>query len=265
MRSQSNNSSRQYYSTSLERGMSILRLFTQDRSTWTLTQISKDLDLNKTSTYRFVNTLVQLGYLRKDPNTKLISLGAQSMTLGAGFYRTDDIYEVGKPLIEDAFETHQVNTELALFNEDMIVVVYRREARESFVPRFPISRRKEQFYCSSLGKAVLSALPQKEMMKIVKGLPNEKKTANTLANKADLIADLRKSKERGYALNNEEWVPGLIAIAAPLINLDTNEVKGAVCFDFSTIQHSIKQVEKKYARVIIKLASDISQLLSTIR
>ena len=159
MISQSNNSSRQYYSTSLERGMSILRLFTQDRSTWTLTQISKDLDLNKTSTYRFVNTLVQLGYLRKDPNTKLISLGAQSMTLGASFYRTDDIYEVGKPLIEEAFETHQVNTELALFNEDMIVVVYRREARESFVPRFPISRRKEQFYCSSLGKAVLSALP----------------------------------------------------------------------------------------------------------
>jgi IclR family pca regulon transcriptional regulator len=265
MRKDSNTPAKQYYSTSLERGMSILRLFTHDRSTWTLTQISKNLDLNKTSTYRFVNTLVQLGYLRKDPNTKLISLGAQAMTLGANFYRTDDIYEVGKPLIEEAFETHQVNTELALYNEDMIVVVYRREARDSFVPRFPISRRKEQFYCSSLGKAVLSVLPQKEMMKIVNSLPNEKKTANTLANKADLIADLAKSKERGYALNNEEWVPGLIAIAAPLINLHTNEVKGAVCFDFSTIQHSIKQVEKKYARVIIKLASDISQLLSTIR
>jgi IclR family pca regulon transcriptional regulator len=245
--------------------MSILRLFTRDRSTWTLTQISKNLDLNKTSTYRFVNTLVQLGYLRKDPTTKLISIGAQSMTIGASFYRTDDIYEVGKPLIEEAFETYQVNAELALYNEDMIVVVYRREARESFVPRFPISRRKEQFYCSSLGKAVLSALPHKEMIKIVKRLPNEKKTANTLANKTDLIADLEKSKERGYALNNEEWVPGLIAIAAPLINLHTNEVKGAVCFDFSTIQHSIKQVEKKYSRIIIKLASDISQLLSTIR
>jgi IclR family pca regulon transcriptional regulator len=168
-------------------------------------------------------------------------------------------------LIEEAFETYNVNTELALYNEDMIVVVYRREARESFVPRFPISRRKEQFYCSSLGKAILSALPQNEMLKIVEGLPSEKKTANTFANKADLIADLEKSRERGYALNNEEWVPGLIAIAAPLINLHTSEVKGAVCFDFSTIQYSIKKVEKKYAKVIIKLASDISQLLSTIR
>jgi IclR family pca regulon transcriptional regulator len=152
-------------------------------------------------------------------------------------------------LIQEAFETYQVNTELALYNEDMIVVVYRREARESFVPRFPISRRKEQFYCSSLGKAILSALPHAEMLKIVEGLPSEKKTVNTFANKADLIKDLEKSRERGYALNNEEWVP----------------VKGAVCFDFSTIQHSIKKIEKKYAKVIIKLASDISQLLSTIR
>ena len=66
-------------------------------------------------------------------------------------------------------------------------------------------------------------------------------------------------------MNNEEWVPGLIAIAAPLINLHTNEVKGAVCFDFSTIQHAIAKVEKKYAEGIIRLASDISQLLSTIR
>ena len=257
--------SRHYYSTSLEKGMSVLRLFTPDRRTWTLTQISKTLDINKTSTYRFVNTLVQLGYLRKDPNTKLISLGAQVMTLGASFYRTDDLYEVGRPLIDEAFEKYNVNTELALYNEDMIVVVYRREARESFVPRFPISRRKEQFYCSSLGKAILSALPKDEMLTIVEDLPNGKKTANTLSNKTKLVADLKKSHQRGYALNNEEWVPGLIAIAAPLINLHTNEVKGAVCFDFSTIQHSIKKVEKKYAAGIVKLAGDISQLLSTIR
>jgi len=265
MRKELNRSSKQYYSTSLEKGMSILRLFTRDRSTWSLAQISKNLNINKTSTFRFVNTLVQLGYLRKDSNTKLISLGAQVMTLGASFYRTDDLYEVGRPLIEEVFETYNVNTELALYREDMLIVVYRREAKESFVPRFPISRRKEQFYCSSLGKAVLSVLPQDEMLEIVKELPNEKKTANTLANKADLIADLERTRERGYALNNEEWVPGLIAIAAPLIHLHTNEVKGAVCFDFSTIQHSIKMVEKKYAKVIMSLASDISQLLSIIR
>jgi IclR family pca regulon transcriptional regulator len=103
------------------------------------------------------------------------------------------------------------------------------------------------------------------MLEIVTALSNEKKTAKTLTKKADLIADLERTSERGYALNNEEWVPGLIAIAAPLINLHTNEVRGAVCFDFSTIQHSIKKVEKKYAEVIIKLAGDISQLLSSIR
>ena len=100
------------------------------------------------------------------------------------------------------------------------------------------------------------------MLKIVKELPIEKKTANTLTNKKDLIADLEKSRARGYALNNEEWVKGLLAIGSPIVNLHTKEVKGAVCFDFTTIHCSIKRVEKKYAKVIIKLARDISQLIS---
>ena len=262
MGKKANKLSHSYYSTSLEKGMNILKLFTQDRNTWSLTKISKHLNLNTTSTYRYVNTLVQLGYLRKNPNTKLISLGPQILTLGANFYTTDDLYEVGKPLIEEVFEAFNVNTELALYNENSIVVIYRREASESFVPRFPLSRREEQFYCSSLGKAILYALPIDEMLKIVKELPIEKKTANTLTNKKDLIADLEKSRARGYALNNEEWVKGLLAIGSPIVNLHTKEVKGAVCFDFTTIHCSIKRVEKKYAKVIIKLARDISQLIS---
>jgi IclR family pca regulon transcriptional regulator len=265
MAQKSNKPSKSYYSSSLERGMNILKLFTRDRNSWTLTQISNHLNLNTTSTYRYVNTLVQLGYLRKNPDTKLISLGAQALTIGANFYQTDDLFEVGRPLIEEVFENYNVNTELASYNENTIVVVYRREAKESFVPRFPLSRREEQFYCSSLGKAILSALPQNEMLKIVEDLHFERRTANTLANKKDLIADLKRTRERGYALNNEEWVPGLIAIGAPLVNHYTNEVKGAVCFDFTTIQCSKKRIEKKYAKVIIKLASDISQLLIMIR
>jgi IclR family pca regulon transcriptional regulator len=262
MASKSNKPSNSYYSTSLEKGMNILKLFTLDRKTWSLTQISKHLNLNTTSTYRYVNTLIQLGYLRKNPNTKVISLGHQILTLRANFYRTDDLYENGKPLIKEVFETFNVNTELASYDENSIVVIYRREASESFVPRFPLSSREEQFYCSSLGKAILSALPHDEMVKIVKELPIEKKTGNTLTNKKDLIADLEKTRARGYALNNEEWVKGLLAIGAPIVNLHTKEVKGAVCFDFTTIHCSIKRVEKKYAKIIIKLASDISQLLS---
>ena len=55
---------------------------------------------------------------------------------------------------------------------------------------------------------------------------------------------------RGYALNNEEWVQGLTAIASPIIDLHTTKVIGAVCFDISTIHHSIGIIEREFADVI---------------
>jgi DNA-binding IclR family transcriptional regulator len=87
------------------------------------------------------------------------------------------------------------------------------------------------------------------------------KTENTITNKKDLITELEVTKKRGYALNNEEWVQGLIAIASPIIDLHTTKVIGAVCFDFSTIHHSIETIEREFADVIMKTARDISQIV----
>jgi DNA-binding IclR family transcriptional regulator len=256
-----NNTSKQYYSVSLERGLSILRCFTPDRPVWSLKHISETIGLNKTSTYRFANTLVQLGYLKKDPQTKLLRLGPQISTFGLGYFYSNTLREIARPLIDEINDTYNITTELAFYEEDTIAVVYRREAVEAFVPRFPISRRKQQLYLSAIGKAILSHLPPKEFVEFIDGIKLLPKTENTITNKKDLIAELEVTKKRGYALNNEEWVQGLIAIASPIIDLHTKKVIGAVCFDFSTIQHSIGIIEREFADVIMKTARDISQIV----
>jgi DNA-binding IclR family transcriptional regulator len=61
-----------YFSKSLEKGLKILSLFNRDNPVMTQSQIAKTLDLNMTSTYRYINTLVELGYLEKDAKTKEI-------------------------------------------------------------------------------------------------------------------------------------------------------------------------------------------------
>ena len=256
-----NNTSKQYYSVSLERGLSILRCFTPDRPVWSLKHISETIGLNRTSTYRFANTLVQLGYLKKDPQTKLLRLGPQISTFGLGYFYSNTLREIARPLIDEISETYNITTELAFYEEDTIAVVYRREAIEAFVPRFPISRRKQQLYLSAIGKAILSHLPRKEFVEFIDDIQLISKTENTITNKQDLITELEVAKKRGYALNNEEWVKGLIAIASPIIDLHTTKVIGAVCFDFSTIHHSIAIIEREFADVIMKTAQEISQIV----
>jgi predicted transcriptional regulator len=62
--------SRQYFSNAIANGLKILRLFDTDRTKLSLNEISQELGLNKASVFRFVNTLIELGYLIKEPRTK---------------------------------------------------------------------------------------------------------------------------------------------------------------------------------------------------
>lgn len=72
-----------------------------------------------------------------------------------------------------------------------------------------------------------------------------------------ILKDLRITKQRGYSLNNEELVPGLIAIGAPIINLHNKRVVRSVRFDFSAAQHAMSVIERRYSETIICLGNEI--------
>jgi IclR family pca regulon transcriptional regulator len=171
------------------------------------------------------------------------------------------LLSTAQPLIDDVSETFKITTELAFYEEDTAAILYRRDASEAFVPRFPISRRREQFYLSAIGKAILSHLSKNEIDALLANIELMPKTENTITDKDALAEELKLTKKRGYALNNEEWVPGLIAIAAPVLDNYAGKAIGAVCFDFSTTNNSIAQIEDKFADVVIKLANNISRLV----
>jgi DNA-binding IclR family transcriptional regulator len=241
----------------------LLSLFTPDRPNWRLKEIAEIMMLDKTSAYRFANTLIELGYLEKDHRTKVLSLGLKSILLSYRLMRSFDLLQVVKGIIDEAFNLYKVAIDSALLDGNKIVILYRKEVEETLYFRLPMV--DEALHCSALGKAVIAFLPDEEMLKIVNRLKFVKKTKNTLTDKKSLLADLRKIRRRGYSLNNEEYVPGLIAIAAPLINVDTRRVVGAVSFDFSTTQHSLSMIERKYAKPILKLGKDISEMIPPVQ
>jgi IclR family pca regulon transcriptional regulator len=63
-----------------------------------------------------------------------------------------------------------------------------------------------------------------------------------------LLIEFDASRIRGYSLNNEEFIPGLIAIGAPLKNFQLDKVVGAVSFDFSTNNYSIDMIQNDEGR-----------------
>ncbi|MDR1922691.1 MAG: IclR family transcriptional regulator, partial [Candidatus Adiutrix sp.] len=73
-------------------------------------------------------------------------------------------------------------------------------------------------YCTAMGKALLAHLPDGEVRELMGGVVFEKNAPNTLANLEELLADLAAIRRRGFSIDNEEHIPGLFCVAAPVFD-----------------------------------------------
>jgi len=250
----------QYFSTSLEKGLKILSLFSTENPGLTQSEISRTSGINMTSTYRFVNTLVRLGYLEKDARTKELRLGIRSLALSANIIRTIDEMRLIKGVVDKVHVSHNVTIDVVFAIDGNLVRTYHRQAAETLTYHLP-AVAKNSMHDTSVGKAYLSTLPEDILRQVVDGMLLVSKTQKTIVDKDRLINEIEKTRQRGYAACDEEYLPGLVTIGAPLINQTTGKGIGGVSFDFSIIQHSAREVEKKYSAMIVELGKSISEIL----
>jgi len=248
-----------YFSKIIDKGLRILNLFTPETTSLSLTDIARQTRINPTSTFRFVETLVQLGYLRKDARTKLIKLGPMALALGYNIIKSFDLLQIVKPAVDKAFDRHNVSIDTAVTERGRLVLLYRREVKDTLTFTLPFVSSDLQ--CSALGKAYLAALPDKELRTLLAGMPFVRRTPRSLTSQAAVLADVRRTRARGYSINNEEYILGLISIGAPLVS-ENGEVLGAVSFDTTTVQYTIDEAEKLFAPAVVALAQEIQPLLS---
>ena len=249
-----------YFSKSLEKGLKILSLFNSNTRVLTQSKIARTLDLNMTSTYRYINTLVELGYLEKDPKTKEIRPAILCLLFCANLMRATDHLKMIKEVVDQIHKENNISIDVHFAVEDMLVRIYHREAEETFTYSLP-DFSKNCLHSTALGKAYLSSLPDDLLDEKIDNLVLGSRTEKTIVDKNALITELKKAKTRQYAMNNEEYLPGLIAIGAPLFDPISKKGVGAVCFDFSILQHNAGDIELKYGEMIKTTARTLSKLL----
>jgi IclR family pca regulon transcriptional regulator len=252
--------SKAYFSKTLEKGLIILDLFDRDHQRRGLSEIARLTGINKTSTYRLVNTLVQLGYLRKSTSDKSLRLGPKAFVLGHHFFHGFDIFQSVKPIIDKTFLEQNISIDSALLHGHALISLYRREMPNLIYFRLPLIMK--ELYARAMGKAVLAKLEPVELSNLLAQIKIEKLTPNTLPNKEEILNDIELTRNRGYSVNNEEYIEGLISMGAALMNFRKNTVVGAVSLDFSTSEYSLDSIKKNFPGVLTKLASELSETVT---
>ena len=248
-----------YFSKVIEKGWRILGLFTPETPSLSLKDITLKTGINPASTFRFVETLIQLGYLKKDARTKIIKLGPAALALSHNVIGSFDMRQIVVPFIDEAFEKYNVTIDSGLVEEGRLVTLYRREAKDTLLFKMPLLSA-DSIHCTALGKAYIAWLSEEALSRALEGRTFTRRTPHTLTSRSALLADLRKTRERGYSINNEESVLGLISIGAPLINRE-GSILGAVSFDNPTVHFTLEESEKRFVPAVLRLAQDIRPML----
>ena len=249
-----------YFSKSLEKGLKILSLFNGESPVMTQSEIAKKLGLNMTSTYRYINTLVEMGYLEKNAKTKEIRPSILCLVMCANLMRATDQLKMIRAVVDRIHKENNISIDVVFVVDDRLARIYHREAEETLTYSLP-NFSKECLHNTALGKAYLSSLPDDRLAAKIEAMRLIAKTDKTIVDKKLLLAEIEATRARRFAMSEEEYLPGLLAIGAPLKDPNSGSVIGAVSFDFSVLQHSAGEIVEKYGEMIKTTAATLSELL----
>ncbi|MDR2935425.1 MAG: IclR family transcriptional regulator [Candidatus Adiutrix sp.] len=204
-----------YRINSLEKGLKALEAIVENGEL-TVTRAAALLNLNRASAHRFITTLRDLGYVRKNQHNhyeatfKLLELG---MTQVGRF----EIRRLAKPYMRDLAARFDETVNLGLLDRGQVVYLDKVESREMLRMDSGVGTACQP-RATALGKAMLAFLPPDELEGHILTAEWAALTPNTIVSQDKFLKELEKVRRQGYAVDNEELAQGLYCVGAPIFD-----------------------------------------------
>jgi DNA-binding IclR family transcriptional regulator len=218
-------------------------------------EIAATTGLPKPTVHRILQTLVQHGFARSDGKGSYVG-GPRILSLAGRFLQRLDIAEQVRPILRDLQERTGWTVHLALLSGDEAVYVAKLEGANPYTlaSRVGMSLR---LHCTSIGKAILSAMPDDDVVRLLDRAGMPQRTEHTVTDQGKLLADLATVRTRGYAEDHEENEAGVCAVGAAVFD-HTGDVFGAV--SAAALVHQAGEGEARGA-LVAEAAAAVSRSL----
>ncbi len=201
----------------LERASEILYAFTLSEPEKSLTKLSRETGLNKSTVFRILDTLEVLGWVTRDDKTGLYRLGLGIFELGSRAVKGLDFYNISRPHLEQLVKITGQTVHLGIHDDGKVLYLNKLETPGTFISQPSSIGLRLPLHCTAMGKILLAfAVDEDKIDSIIARQGLKEYTKNTITNKRELLKELEKVKEMGYAIDNEEVQDGLCCVAAPI-------------------------------------------------
>jgi IclR family KDG regulon transcriptional repressor len=201
----------------VERALEVLSCFEVERQALSLTQIAERLHIPKSTVFRLLATLENQSFVQRQSETGLYHLGTRLIHLGAVASRTWDVGQWALPHLQRLAAEYGETVDLAILDGTSVVYLLVEESPQRVRLGAAVGQRLPAF-CTASGKAFLAYLPAAQVAALTTSRLTQY-TPTTRTDLDDLNHDLQETRERGFALSEQEYEKDINAVAAPVLNV----------------------------------------------
>jgi IclR family KDG regulon transcriptional repressor len=239
----------------LDRALSILEVLGREGPELTLAELSERLRLPKSTAHRLLGVLEQHRFVERGQRGGRYRLGLRLFELGSKVIASLDLRERARRHLERLMLETGETSHLCVLDDGGVLYLDKVEASRTV--RVPsIVGQRYPVHCGAAGKTLLAFLQDDELDNLIKARGLKAYTSNTITTPARLKSELQLIRERGYAVDNEEFEEGLRCIGAPVRD-HSNKVVAAISIAGPTFRITADKIPA-LARSVVAVAKELS-------
>jgi IclR family transcriptional regulator, acetate operon repressor len=201
---------------SVARALTLLEIIADFGGEAALTQIAAKAGLNVSTCHHLLSTLVAKGYVARVPDRRSYALGARLVYLSQVCLRRVDLPRRAEPFVERVSAATGETVHLAVLQADSVFKLLIREARHAVRVDTGTMGKSDAVHATATGKAILAWLPEDDIRRIVSVQGMKRLTSHTITDLDALIEELVAVRRHGVAMDREEFLTGVVCIAAAI-------------------------------------------------
>jgi IclR family transcriptional regulator, pca regulon regulatory protein len=247
---------------SLAKGFRVLEAFTAQEPELTMAEVARLAGVDNATAFRFLNTLVEIGYVDRVPDSRKFRLALKVLDLGFNAIARSDLRTRARPVLRSLVGVINEAASIGVLDGADVFYVERIQAG---LARLGVDIRigsRVPAYSSAIGHAILAWLSRSDQIAILEAQPRRQLTATTQTDLSLLLKRLEQVKRRGYAVSDQETVSGLYVIAAPVLDADGIPLAG-LSIAAPAFQTNLKDFEAAGAPAVMQAAKALSRALQS--
>lgn len=239
----------------VDRAFQILETISR-KGNMTAASLTRELKISKASLSRLLYTLVQNGYLEiNKSNEYLLTLKAYEIGINA-LQNLDKLSLINSTLVDLNRETGRI-AQFSIEDSNQLLCIQSIGQNGISFSVYTNVGKRSPLYCTSAGKAILSARTNSEIIDLWDTFDAKPLTSHTITNLQDFLKEIACTKQRGYALDREESEYQLYCVGAAVLD-HTGRPIGAISLSGSTLT---PEEENTLSSCVIQASQRLSSLL----